>query len=328
MMRVVEYDTYGPPDVLKIRERPKPVLKANEVLVRIITTTVSSADCRLRGFKVNPLMRIPMGLYLGVFHPKRKILGFAFSGIIEEIGKNVTLYSKGDEVFGSAGLKGGTYAEYINLPETASMTIKPGVMSHEQATCIPFGPITSLYFLRKGEIQIDDKVLIYGASGSLGTAAIQIAKHYGAKGTGVCSSSNIELLSSLGADKILDYTKGEFLNHAEKYDIIFDTVGKSPFSKCIELLKNEGKYIRAVHMELVPLIRGLWVNLTSKKRVIGGVSSDLKEDLIYLKDLFLKGKFAPVIDKTYPIAHIVEAHTYVDKGHKKGNVVVKVTLQE
>lgn len=327
-MRVVEYEKFGPPDVLKIKERTRPIPKDDEVLIRIYATTVSSGDSRMRAFRVNPLMWLPMHMFLGFFGPRKKVLGYTLAGIVEEVGQNVTSFQKGDKVFGSAGLQGGTHAEYICLPEKANLISIPEGMSYEEATSIPFGGTTALYFLRKGNIQNGNRVLIYGASGALGTAAVQIAKHLGASVTGVCSKANLELVRSLGAGKALDYKEKGVLQHERPFDVIFDTVGKSPFSDCVAALTKEGIYLRAVHMELVPLLRGFWVDLTSKKKVIGGVSTDLKEDLEYLKVLYTEGKFKPVIDKTYPLEQIIEAHSHVDTGHKKGNVVILMTDNE
>ena len=321
-MKVVEYEKYGPPDVLMIKDRMLPTPKADEVLIKIYTTTVSSADSRMRAFDVNPLMWLPMRIYLGFLGPRKKVLGYTLAGIIEEVGQNVTLFEKGEQVFGSTGLQGGSHAEYICLPETANLIHKPSDLSYEQATSIPFGGTTALYFLRKGSIRKGQKVLIYGASGALGTAAVQIAKHMGAVVTGICGKTNMNLVKSLGADFVVDYRENGFLKHQQPYDVIFDTVGKSPFSECVASLNKTGIYLRAVHMELLPLLRGFWVNLTSKKKVVGGISDDLKEDLIFLKKLHSEGKFTPVVDRTYPLDEIVEAHSYVDRGHKKGNVVI------
>ena len=323
-MKAIVYTKYGPPEVLQLKEVEKPSPKSNEVLIKIFATTVSSGDYRMRGFKVNPLMWLPMRMYLGFIRPKKQILGFSIAGKIESVGKNVKLFKEGDQVFGSTGFGGGAYAEYICLSEEANLQIMPVNMTYEEAASIPFGGPTALHFLKKGNIRSGQKVLIYGASGAIGTAAIQIAKYFGTEVTGVCSSTNLELVKSLGADSVIDYTKEDFTKSDQTYDIIFDTVGKSPFSGCVRSLKKKGFYLRAVHMELAPLLQGLWTDVTSKKKIIGGISADAKKDLIFLKELFEAGKLKPVIDISYPLEQTAEAHRYAEKGHKKGNVVITV----
>ena len=325
-MKAAAYYRYGPPSVLKIIDLPIPTPQDDEVLIKIHATTVSSADSRMRGFDVNPLMWLPMRMYLGFTRPRKNILGYTVAGVVEEVGKKVTKFEKGDQVFGSTGLKGGAHAEYICLPETANLVEKPISLSYAQAASIPFGPITALHFLRKGKIQPGQRVLIYGASGAIGTAAVELAKYYGAEVTGVCSGRNAELVKKLGADKVLDYTKKAYLENSGRYDIIFDTVGKSPFTKCVKALRENGIYLNTVLTELVPLLRSTWVNMTSKKKVIGGVADDLLEDLVFLKGLYLDGKFKPSVDKEFSLDQIVKAHSYVDKGHKRGNVVINMDI--
>ena len=321
-MKAIVYTKYGSPEVLQLKEVEKPTPKDNEVLIKIFATTVSSGDYRMRGFIVNPLMWVPMRMYMGFSKPKKQILGFSLAGRIESVGKDVKLFKEGDQVFGSTGFGGGAYAEYICLSEEANLQIKPVIMTYEEAASIPFGGPTAMHFLKKGNIHSGQKVLIYGASGAIGTFAVQLAMYFGAEVTGVCSTANLELVKSLGADKVIDYTKDDFSKNGEIYDIIFDTVGKSSFSSCVRSLKKKGFYLRAVHMELAPLVKGLWTELTSNKKVIGGISADAKEDLIFIKELFEAGKLKPVIDRRYPLGQIAEAHRYVEKGHKKGNVVI------
>jgi len=260
----------------------------------------------------------------GPIRPKNPILGVDLAGVVETVGKGVRLFKKGDEVFGSTYQHSGTYAEYTCLPEDAVLTKKPESITFEESVAIFFGGHTALHFLKKGNIEKGQKVLIYGASGAIGTYAVQLARHFGAEVTGVCSTTNLEMVKSLGAHKVIDYTKEDFTKSGETYDIIFDTVGKSPFSGCVRSLKEKGFYLRSVHMAMSSILRGLWTSITTSKKVIGGVAGEKTEDLIFLRELIEAGKIKPVIDRVYPLEQIAEAHRYVDKGHKKGNVVITV----
>jgi len=262
-----------------------------------------------------------MRIFLGLRGPRKKILGSDLAGEIESVGKDVKLFKKGDQIFGSTG-GFGAHAEYICLSEEEVLAIKPTNMTYEEAAPVFFAGHTALHFLRKGNIKSGQKVLIYGASGAVGTFAVQLARYFGAEVTGVCSTTNLEMVKSLGADKVIDYTKEDFTKNGETYDIIFDTVGKSPFSGCVRSLKKKGLYLRAVHTTLAPIVRGLWTSLISSKKVIGGVAGEHKEDLIFLKELVEAGKIRSVIDRRFPLEQIAEAHGYVEKGHKKGNVVI------
>jgi len=320
-MKAIICTEYGSPDVMQLKEIEKPTPRENEVLIRIYATTVTSADVRIR--KSDPF---PVRFFYGFKRPKKNtILGSELAGEIEAIGKNVERFKEGDQVFAGTGTSLGSNAEYICLPEAAAVAIKPINMTYEEAAAIPFGTTTSLHFLRdKGNIQSGQKILIYGASGALGTAAVQLAKSFGTEVTGVCSTANLELVKSLGADKVIDYTKEDFSKSGKTYDIVFDTIGKSPFSGCLRSLKQHGIYLRAVDINLFPILRGLWTSMTSNKKVIGGIVIERKEDLIFLKELIEAGKMKSVIDRRYPLEQTAEAHRYVEQGHKRGNVVITV----
>ncbi|MFQ5907818.1 MAG: NAD(P)-dependent alcohol dehydrogenase [Thermoplasmata archaeon] len=311
-MKVVVYTRYGPPDVLQVKEIEKPTPQDNEVLIRISATAVTAGDVRMRG--ANPWVA---RLFLGLVRPKNTRIGSELAGEVEAVGKDVNRFKEGDQVFGESR---GAYTEYKCVPENGMLAAKPANMTVEEAAAVPFGATSSLYFLRKGNIQRGQRVLIYGASGAVGTAAVQLAKYFGAEVTGVCSTANLDLVRSLGADEVIDYTKEDFTRPAT-YDLIFDTVGKSSFFSCMKSLKKGGVYLSAY--ALAPIARRIWAALTGK-RAIGGLADTRTEDLVFLKDLIEAGELRMVIDRRYPLDQIVEAHRYVDKGHKKGNVVITV----
>ncbi len=321
-MKAIVHTKYGAPEVLQLKEVEKPTPRENELLIKIFATIVSSGDDRIRGAKFPPLFWLPARIMFGFVKPRKKIMGTSLAGEIESVGENVKLFRKGDQVFGSTDFGPGAYAEYICMSEEGALAIKPANMTYEEAAALFFGGHTALHFLRKGNIQSGQKILIYGASGSVGTYAVQLARHFGAEVTGVCGTTNLELVKSLGADTVIDYTKEDFTKNGETYDTIFDTVGKSSFSGCIRSLTETGFYLRAVNLELSTIVRGVWTSITSGKKVVGGVAYEKREDLIFLKELFEAGKIKPVIDRTYLLEQMAEAHRYVDKGHKKGDIVI------
>ena len=322
-MKAIVSESYGPPDVFQLTEVAKPIPKDNEVLIKIYATTVTAGDCVRRSGKFPPLFWLPTRLMFGLRKPRRPIPGGTLAGEIEAVGKNVQLFKKGDQVYGEAGLGMGACAQYICLPEKPLLALKPTNMTYEEAAGVPDGAITSLYFLRKGKIQEGQEVLINGASGGNGTYAVQLAKSFGAEVTGVCSTTNLELVKSLGADKVIDYTKDDFTKNDQTYDIIYDPVGKSSFSKCKKLLKKNGFFLTTVPT-LKIILQTLRTSIVGNKKVISGIPSTatFSEDLIFLKELIESGKIKTVIDRSYPLEQIAEAHSYVDKGHKKGNVVI------
>ena len=320
-MKAIVCTKYGPPEVLQLKEVEKPVPKDNEVLIRIQATTVRSGDCKLRS-STHPLWYwLPARIMFGIRKPRKTIPGDELAGEIESIGKDVTRFRKGDQVFGNIWVIsfGGANAEYKCLPEDW-VEIKPANMTYEEAAAVPVGGLTALHFLKKGDIQSGQKVLIFGASGSVGTFAVQLARYFGAEVTGVCSSSNLEMVKSLGADKVIDYTKEDFTKNGQTYDIIFDAVSKTSFSRCKSSLKQRGVYLTVDW----PLLQALWASMIGSKKVIFGMASQNPEDLIFLRELIEAGKLKSVIDRCYPLEQTAEAHGYVEKGHKKGNVVITV----
>ncbi|PEX94237.1 NAD(P)-dependent alcohol dehydrogenase [Bacillus cereus] len=299
-MKAIICTKYGPPSVLKLQNVEKPTPKKNEVLIRIHATSVTTGDCRIRGFNSPLLFWVPMRIILGFRKPRNPILGVELSGEIEEIGTDVTQFKKGDHVFVLTELNLGGYAEYTCVHESGLIALKPTNVTYEEAAVIPFGGTSALHFLRKARIKKGQQVLIYGASGSVGTAAVQLAKYFGATVTAVCSNSNFELVQSLGADQVIDYTKENFTEQGERYDIIFDAVGKIKKSLCQKVLTSTGKYVS----------------------VNGTMAKVSKDDMILLKKLTETENLKPVIDRTYPLEEIAEAHMYVETGHKKGNVSI------
>ncbi|MFE4238829.1 NAD(P)-dependent alcohol dehydrogenase [Peribacillus butanolivorans] len=322
-MKAIVYTKYGPPDVLQLKEVKKPTPKENEILVKVKATTVTVADIRSRSFTVPLSVWLPARITLGFRRPKKSILGLELSGEVESVGKDVKQFKEGDQVFAASQIGYGAYAEYKCLPENGPVSIKPNNLSFEEAAAIPIGARTALFYLRKANIKSGQKVLVYGASGSVGSYAVQIAKYFGADVTGVCSTTNLELVKSLGADQVIDYAREDFSSKGETYDVIFEAVDKSSYSACMKSLKKDGTYINVT----VPLpgVRMLWTKLTSNRKLILGQNSpENSEALNFLKELVETGKLKVVIDRYYAFEEIVEAHRYVEKGHKKGNVVITV----
>ena len=327
-MKAIVCTRWGSPDVLELREVEKPIPKDNEVLIRIYATTVTAGDCELRGLKHPLMFQLLVRIGFGFRGPRRKILGQELAGEIESVGKDVRSLKAGDQVFAQTGFGMGAYAEYVCLPEEPEgmegvLAIKPANMTYEEAAAVPLGGLEALHYLRKGNIQRGQKVLINGAGGSIGTIGIQLAKYFGAEVTGVDSTAKLDMLRSIGADQVIDYTQEDFTKSGQTYDVIFDVVGKSSFSRSIGSLKQDGRYLSA-NPGLSQMFRGRRTSRRGSKEQIGGDVSYRPEDLIFLKELIEAGKIKSLIDRRYPLERIVEAHRYVEKGHKKGNVVITV----
>jgi NADPH:quinone reductase-like Zn-dependent oxidoreductase len=320
-MKAIVYERFGPPEVLELKELPKPVPGDHEVLIRVRATTVTAGDWRSRSRVVPKGFGFVAGLFLGFTKPRHPILGSELSGEIEAIGKGVTRFKVGDPVFAFSGVNMGCYVEYKCMAEDGPLARKPSNLSHEEAAAISFGGTTALGFLRKGGIKPGDRLLVNGAAGGVGTAAVQLGKHFGAVVTGVCSTANLELVKSLGADEVIDYTREDFARNGERYDLIVDTAGTAPFSRSKGSLKDGGRLL-AVLGSVPDMLRASWVSMTSGRKIIAGSPGWGADDLRFLAGLAESGRFKPVIDRSYPLERIVEAHRYVDAGHKRGNVVI------
>ena len=302
-MKAIVASKYGGPEVLQLKEVQKPTPKDNEILIKVHATTVTMGDFRMRSFTVPPVFWLPARLTLGLTKPKQPIYGMELAGEVEAIGKDVTRFKAGDKVFASTLTENfGGYAEYKSMPEQAMVAIKPANITYEEAAALPIGATTALRLLRKGNIQRGKRVLIYGASGSVGTYAVQLSKYFGAEVTGVCSTPSLDMVKSLGADHVIDYTKEDFSTSNERYDLIFDTVAKFPKSQYPKVLAANGTYVTIA-------------KLSTKEDM---------ENLVFIKELIEAGAINVVIDRCYPLENIVDAHRYVDTGHKKGNVVITV----
>lgn len=325
-MKAVIFEEYGPPEVLQMAEIEKPLPKDKEVLVEIHATTITAEDPKMRGFNHPTLLKFPVGLMFGFKKPKQPILGIEFSGVVEKVGAKVTKYKLGDQVFGYTGLTFGAYAEYKCIPENGLMSLKPKNLSFVESASLINGPLSAYTYLKKkGKIKNGDEILIYGASGSIGTAAVQLAKYFGATVTGVCSAKNLELVKSIGADFVIDYTKEDFTESSKNYDIIFDCVGKTSMQKCMIRLKPKGKYL-LTEFGFSHILGALYTAFFKSKKIIVASSNFYweEDDLILFKQLAEKRVLKPVIDRIYSLEEIVKAHNYVELGHKVGNVAILV----
>jgi NADPH:quinone reductase-like Zn-dependent oxidoreductase len=324
-MRAVVYEQYGGPEVLRITEVATPVPKDDEVLIRIHATTVTAGDWRVRSLEVPEGFGFLSRLALGVSGPRQTILGSELSGVVTAVGNEVSKFKPGDAVFAFLDVKMGCHAEYRCMPEGGAVARKPSNLDHDQAAALSFGGTTALHFLREAKLTVGDKVLINGASGAVGTAAVQLAKHFGAEVTAVCSSGNADLVRSLGADHVIDYTTEDFARNGRVYDVIMDTAGTAPFARSSGSLREGGRLLLVLGA-LRDLLKIPWIRLTNSRKVIGGTAKATAADLTFLAELAERGELRPVIDRRYRFEDIVEAHRYVDTGRKKGNVVI--TLEQ
>ena len=329
-MKAIAWTAYGSPDVLQLREMEKPAPKDNEVLIKIHATTAATPDTELRRLKLPLLFAIPLRFYIGIIKPTRiTILGTEFAGEVESVGKDAARFKPGDQVFGYTGLGMGTYAEYLCLQEKPSewagvLGPKPGNLTYEEAAAVPFGGLEALHSLGKANIQRGQKVLIVGAGGSIGTYAVQLAKYYGTEVTGVDHTVKLDMLRSIGADHVIDFTREDFTKNGQRYDVILDTIDKSPFSGSLRSLNENGAYLNA-NPGVFDRIQWRLSSKNSTRKVIPWTSDYSTDNLFALKELIEDGKIRPVIDRVYPLEQIVEAHRYVETGQKKGNVVIKVS---
>ncbi len=330
-MKAVVYTEYGTPDVLQIKEMEKPVPGDKEILVRVHAATVNIGDLWARNFKEMTPSRfsmplplwLPAKMYFGFTKPRVNILGSEFAGEVEAAGREVKQFKPGDQVFGYRGQSMGAYAEYLCIPEDGLVTIKPANMTYEQAAAVPYGALTALSLLRKANIQPGQKVLINGASGSIGSAAVQLAKHFGAEVTGVCGTPRLEFVKALGADQVIDYTREDFTKNGETYDLIFDILGKSSFSRCQNSLKPNGIYLLA-SFKTRQLLQMLRTSRTPGQKVICAPSSENPKDLIFIRQLVEAGKIKSIPDRCFPLEQTAEAHRYAEGGCKTGSIIITV----
>jgi NADPH:quinone reductase-like Zn-dependent oxidoreductase len=331
-VKAIVYTEYGPPEVLHLKDVEKPIPQDNELLIKVHATTVNYGDLLARNFgnvtsrefNMPSLLLIPARLEFGISRPKKQILGTEFAGEIEATGNDVKQFRKGDLVFGYRGSNFGANAEYLCMPATGMVAIKPSNMTHEQAATVPYGALTALTLLRNVNLQPGQKVLINGASGSIGSNAVQLAKaHFGAEVTGVCSTRSLEFVKALGADRVIDYTKEDFTQNGQTYDLIFDILGRSSFSSCKGSLTTNGRYLLA-SFKTKQLVQMLWTSRVGSQKVICALSTEKTEDMIFIKALIEAGKIKAFTDKCFPLEQVAEAHRYVETGGKQGKVVIVV----
>jgi NADPH:quinone reductase-like Zn-dependent oxidoreductase len=316
-MKAAVYTEYGKPEVVQVKEVPKPIPDDNEVVVKVNATTMTAGDWRMRAG--DPFV---IKLYNGLFKIKRTVLGQEFSGVVDSVGKNVTRFNKGDYIFGGTGDSAGGHAEYVAVPADGAIVHKPESMTNENAAALPIGALTALFFLRQADIKPGQKVLIYGASGSVGTYAVQLAKHFDAEVTGVCSSTNLEMVRSLGAAKLIDYRQEDYAKNGEEYDVIFDAVGKTSFGTGKNALKLKGAYL-TVAMSFTLMLQSVINSITGQYQFVSAVTKMTAEELLFLTKLVETGELKPVIDCTYPLSDIQTAHRHAQTGRKKGNIVIR-----
>jgi NADPH:quinone reductase-like Zn-dependent oxidoreductase len=329
IMKAIVYTEYGSPDVLQLKEVEKPTPKENEILIKVYAIPIGYGDLMARNFKNIALRQfnmplplwLPTRLYFGITKPRINILGSELAGEIEAVGKNVKKFKPGDQVFAYVGMKMGANAEYLCMPENGTVALKPANMTYAEAATIPYGGIMAFSLLRKANIQPGQKVLINGASGGIGSLAVQLAKHFGADVTGVCGTPRLEFVKALGADQVIDYTKEDFTHNGKTYDLIFDILGKSSFARCKNSLTPHGIHLFA-SFKSKQLGHMFWTSIFGRQKVICAFASEKAEDLVFIKDLIEAGKIKAVIDKCYPLEQTAEAHRYVESGDKKGSVVI------
>jgi len=322
-MKAIIWTRYGPPEVLELRDVPRPVPRDDEVLIKVRAANVFPGDAELRRFQMHPSMWLPIRLVMGLRRPRVAVLGQELAGEIEAVGRAVKAFKPGDAVFGSTGMRFGAYAEYACLPERAVLAPKPEQIGFEEASTIPVGGGNALHFVRNARLQPGEKILMNGACGSIGTYAVQLAKRQGAEVTAVDSADKLDVLASLGADRLIDYQQEDFTERAERYDVIFDIVGKSPFSRSLRCLAPNGRYLLANH-GLTPMLRGALTSRLGNKRVFSRLADPTREDLAHLSALMARGELRAVVDRRYPLEQAVDAHRYIETGQRKGHVVLTV----